>query len=130
MALITIEVSVDETEKLLQLLGHDGATFDQIDLVNLVKSLYRTVVAFEGADTSQCLGLQISTDQLLLIHRYFTPQAFGNGGREFQAKLARAFVELERREDIPDIEALTTVDGQEFGQSERLGLAQWEDLES
>jgi hypothetical protein len=129
MALVTIALTADETEKLLQLIGHDGAVADQIDLVNLVKALYRTLVAFQDGGAPDELGIQVSAEQLLLVHRQFTPPAFGTGGREFQAKLARAFVEIERLEDIPDIEAAFTVEGQEFGRTERLGLAQWEDLE-
>ncbi len=130
MAMVTIEVSRDETDKLLQLLGHDSAVQEQVDLVNLVRALYRTLVAFDLKCASEELGIQVSGDQLLLIHKQFTTAAFGMGGREFQLKLANAFVENDRLEVIPEIEAEETVEGcQAFGQVERLGLAYWEELE-
>ena len=130
MSLVTIEVSRDETDKLLQLLGHDSAVQEQVDLINLVRSLYRTLVAFDGKSMPDELGIQSSGDQLLLIHKQFTTAAFGVGGREFQLKLANAFVELERLEDIPEIEADQPIEGcQDFGTTERLGLAYWEELE-
>jgi hypothetical protein len=130
MGIVTIHLTVDETDKLLQLLGHDSAVLEQVDLVTLVKALYRTLIAFDGTSPSATLTFQVSGDQLLIIHRYFTTAAFGPGGREFQQKLAEAFVAVERLEDIPEIEAADTIDGQPFGRTERLGLAQWEDLES
>lgn len=129
MALVPLDITVEETEKLLQLIGHDPSVAEQVDVVNLVKALYRTLTAFDCKCPPASLDISLNLDQLLAIHRQFTPAAFGVGGREFHAKLGRAFVAYERLEMIPEIETEATVDGQEFGRTEQLGLAQWRDLE-
>ena len=128
-ASVRVILSADEVEKLLTLCGHDGNTAEEIDCVNLVKSLYRARAAFECSSSPGALPVELTDSQLYLVHRSFTPQAFGQGGREFQLKLALAFVELERAQDVPGIAHVETVPGQEFGIAERLGLVQWSELE-
>lgn len=123
-----VELSSDEVERLLDLIGHDAATADEWEMVSLVRSLYRQRHAFADAHPPATLFLELSRRQLDLLHRYFTPAAFGPGGREFRLKLSRAFVEMERLEDIPEIEEEPTVELDEtFGEEERRRLAAWKD---
>lgn len=96
----TITVTKEETEKLLDLLGHADTTAPENDMVKMVTSLYRALMAFEKDAT--LLPWTISKEQLYLLHRYFTPTAFGQGGREFQKKLALAFIEIERIEYLSE----------------------------
>lgn len=127
---VTIALGCEEVEKLLDLLGHDGATADDWDLVSLVHSLYRQRLAFADRNPPVLLTIELSQKQLDLIHRYVTPTAFGQGGREFRLKLARAFVEIERREDLPDLDLTPPVDREEPGTEERERLRRWREGES
>lgn len=123
---VRLTVTSEEVEKLLDLLGHDNATAEDWDLVSLIRSLYRHRLAFADRNPPSSLDLEASQKQLDLIHRYFTPAAFGQGGREFRLKLAQAYVAIERFEDIPDIEEAAPLEMEEFGAELRQRLSQWE----
>ena len=105
MLAVDLALTRDETMALLNLLGHSGETATEIEVVELVKALYRTLFAFEHEPATGTLSLHVEGTALYHIHRVFSPQAFGAGGRGFQGKLADAFVRLDRLEDIPEIEA-------------------------
>lgn len=98
---ISIQVTQIETMSLLDLIGHDGDTFDDLDIHKIVKSLYRTYAAFSPGVNA--IDIELTDRQLYLVHRYFTPTSFGAGGKEFRNKIARAFVELERLQDMPEL---------------------------
>jgi hypothetical protein len=125
---VKIEVTCEEVDKLLDLLGHDGATAEDWEMVALIRSLYRQRCAFADAHPPALLAIHVTQKQLDLVHRYFTPAAFGQGGREFRVKVARAFIECERLEDIPDIERIEPVtDDAEFGDEQRQQLSRWKE---
>ncbi len=106
MLAVDLALTRDETVVLLNLLGHSGEAATEIEVVNLVKALYRTLYVFEHEPATGLLSISMEADTLYHVHRVFSPQAFGTGGRAFQAKLSDAFVRLDRLEDIPEIEAI------------------------
>ena len=97
-------VSFDDVCKLLDIVGHadDWASVDTRNLVCDV--LYP---AFDGMEGGEVRELEIKADDLYLIHRYFTPTAWGQGGREFQCKLAHAITLLSNVTALGEIAEMT-----------------------
>lgn len=122
MLTVAINVTQVEAAKLLELIGHDEHALDY-DVVQLVRALYRTLHGFAG---DKALPLELPEIGLTVLHRYVTAQAFGQGGREFLAKLAEAYVEIERLEDLPDVAVGGEDEDEPFGSSMRMRMGQWE----
>lgn len=122
---VSLFLKSTEVEQLLNLIGHDEHAFDN-SVVKIVRSLYLMKTAF-SSDTEE-MPIEMEEEGLVTIHKYVTAQAFGQGGREFLVKVARAFVELERLELMPEI-ALVEEDGTAWDEKAKLGVARWKDLE-
>jgi len=92
--IMKIEITLTECNKLLDLLGHDDMDEDTaapvVDLVRLLYTHFRALL-----DKSLLTSpLTVNRRQLFTLHKHFTPQTFGEGGREFRVKLAQAFTDL------------------------------------
>lgn len=122
MSTVCIPLNLNEIDKLLELIGHDEHIVDY-DVVKLVHALYLAKVAF--TPKTQSLDLEVDEAQLMILHRYVTPQIFGPGGREFVMKLATAIVEVERSEDMPDVSVCE--DATEWDDETRLRMAKWKE---
>lgn len=126
-----VALSCAEADKLLDLLGHDGQTAEDWDMVSLVRSLYRQRAAFTDPTPPARLAIELTRRDLDLVHRYVTPAAFGPGGAELRTKLVQALVLIDRLEDIPEIEEMEPVDREGGpGQAELLRLAIWQEREA
>lgn len=97
-------ITREETSKLLTLLGKDNSTADLPLMVDLVRSLYRILAASHNSNNKEELPIMMSIEKLLMMHRYFSPQSFGEGGRAFQEKIANALVCIERMEVMPELD--------------------------
>ena len=87
---VPLPISQVEMDKLLDLVGHDGACSE------LVVRMYLCLMAY--SNDKEELPLEVSKEDILSIHKVFTPTAFGQGGREFRLKLGSCIVEIERME--------------------------------
>ena len=87
---VMLPLEKGEVEKLLDLVGRDGTC------KKLVVRLYLCLMAF--TNEHQTLTIDVAKDDILDIHKVFSPSTFGSGGREFRIKLGNAIVEIERIE--------------------------------
>lgn len=96
-------VSTDDAAKLLDMVGHgdDWADNDTHKLV--MDTLYPALDGMLDGDERE---IEVSRDQLYIIHKAFTTRGFGEGGREMQRRLAHAAAILANAELLGDIGAM------------------------
>ena len=100
VVMVALSVSLPDVCALLDMLGHDFATFDNSIVHRLVmEKLYPT---FHNLGKQEVVDIEVNEDELYMIHRYFTPREFGEGGRNFQCKIARAATELNEVDTLPE----------------------------
>jgi hypothetical protein len=125
----TISLSFEETEKLLSRLGHEPWELDKPEVIDLIRILYRAWAVLDESGSDDDVSLSLGPEHLILIHRAFDPDTYGLWAHELRAKLARAFIQLDRLETIPGLDDIAVVDGAEDRADVRLRLAEWRERE-
>lgn len=96
-------VSTEDAAKLLDMVGH-GDDWADNDCTKLVLDILYP--ALDGMVDGDEREIEVSRDQLYILHKAFTTRGFGEGGREMQRRLARAAALLANAELLGDIEAM------------------------
>lgn len=96
-------VSAEDAAKLLDMVGHgdDWADNDTHKLV--MDTLYPALDGMLDGDERE---IEVTRDQLYIIHKAFTTRGFGEGGREMQRRLAHAAALMANAELLGDIETM------------------------
>lgn len=96
-------VSAEDATKLLDMVGH-GDDWADVHCTQLVLDILYP--ALDGMLDGDEREIEISRDQLYIVHKAFTTRGFGEGGREMQRRLAHAAALMANAELLGDIEAM------------------------
>lgn len=96
-------VSTDDAAKLLDMVGHGDDWADNDTHKLIMDTLYPALDGMLDGDERE---IEVTRDQLYIIHKAFTTRGFGEGGREMQRRLAHAAAILLNAELLGDIGAM------------------------
>lgn len=96
-------VSTDDAAKLLDMVGHGDDWADNDTHKLIMDTLYPALDGMLDGDERE---IEVSRDQLYILHKAFTTRGFGEGGREMQRRLAHAAAILLNAELLGDIGAM------------------------
>lgn len=90
---IELELNMSEVSRLLLLLGHD---YFNTENYSIVKKLYKLLYKYNDVTDPVKILLKINEEELYIIHKNFSPNAWGEDWKVFRMKLATAYASFDK----------------------------------